>query len=42
MGRTRVILIAAMVAGVGVYGFIRHGNNEYAEREVALDSKEAK
>ncbi|MDP7012027.1 MAG: hypothetical protein QF685_11690 [Verrucomicrobiota bacterium] len=42
MGRTRVIFIAIMVVGAGVYGFMRYGNNEYAEREVALDSKEAK
>ena len=30
------------VAGLAIYGFLREGGNEHAEREVRLDSKEAR
>ena len=42
MNNQRVILIAVVVTGIGVYGFLRSDGNDYAERAVALDSKEVK
>ena len=42
MNKTRVILIAVVVTGIGVYGFLRSDGNDYAERAVALDSQEVK
>ena len=41
MSKPQIILIAVAVAGLTLYGFLREGGNEHAEREVGLDSKEA-
>lgn len=35
-------MIAVAVAGLALYGFLREGGSEFTEREVELDSKEAK
>ncbi len=35
-------MIVVAVAGLALYGFLRQGGDEYAEREVGLDSKEAR
>ena len=42
MNSAQIIIILATVAAIGVFGYLRSDRNEYAEREVALDSTEAK
>ena len=42
MNSVQIIIILAAVAAIGVFGYLRSDRNEYAEREVALDSTEAK
>ena len=42
MNSAQIIIILAAVAAIGVFGYLRSDRNEYAEREVALDSTEAK
>ena len=42
MNNQWVILIVVVVTGIGVYGFLRSDGDDYAERAVALDSKEVK
>ena len=42
MSRTQLIIIAVAVVVVGVTVFTRPKDNEFADRDVALDSKEAK
>ena len=42
MNSVQIIIILAAVAAIGVFGYLRSDKNEYAEREVALDSTEAK
>ena len=42
MSKAKIILIVVAVAGLALYGFLRQGGDEYAEREVGLDSKEAR
>ena len=42
MNSAQIIIILAVVAAIGVFGYLRSDRNEYAEREVALDSTEAK
>ena len=42
MNSAQIIVILAVVAAIGVFGYLRSDRNEYAEREVALDSTEAK
>ena len=42
MNNVQIIIILAAVASIGVFGYLRSDRNEYAEREVALDSTEAK
>ncbi len=42
MSSAQIIIILVAVAGVGAFGYLRSDKNEYAEREVALDSGEAK
>ena len=34
-------MIVVAVTGLAIYGFLRQSGDEYTEREVALDSKEA-
>lgn len=41
MSKPQIILIVVAVAGLALYGFLRQGGDEYAEREVGLDSKDA-
>lgn len=38
----QIIIILATVAAIGVSGYLRSDKNEYSEREVGLDSPEAK
>ena len=42
MNSVLIIIILAAVVAIGVFGYLRSDRNEYAEREVALDSTEAK
>ena len=42
MNSVQIIIILAAVAAIGVFGYLRSDRNEYAEREVALDSTESK
>ena len=42
MNSVQIISILAAVAAIGVFGYLRSDRNEYAEREVALDSTESK
>ena len=42
MSKPQIILIVVAVAGLALYGFLRLGDDEYAEREVGLDSKDAR
>ena len=42
MSSAQIIIILVAVVAVGVFGYLRSDNNEYTEREVALDSVEAK
>ena len=42
MSKAQIIFIAVALVGVGIFGFLRQGSDGHAEREVALDSKEAK
>ena len=42
MSNAQIIIILAAVVGIGAFGFLRSDKNEYAEREVALDSVEVK
>ena len=42
MSSAQTILIGVAVVGLTVFGFMRSGENEYAEQVVALDSTEAK
>ena len=42
MSRPSMILIAVTTVGLAVWGYQRSEGNQYADREVALDSKEAK
>ena len=35
-------MIVVAVTGLAIYGFLRQSGDEYTEREVALDSKEAR
>jgi len=42
MNSVQIIIILAAVAAIGVFGYLRSDKNEYAEREVALDSTESK
>jgi len=42
MSSAQIIIILVAVAGVGAFGYLRSDKNEYAERDVALDSSEAK
>ena len=42
MSKPQIILIVVAVAGLALYGFLRQGGDEYAEREVGLDSKDAR
>ena len=42
MRRAQIIIILLTVAVVGAFGYFRSDKNEYAEREVALDSVEVK
>ena len=42
MGNTQIIGIIAAIIGIGVFGYLRSEKNEYAEREVSIDSIEAK
>jgi len=42
MNSVQIIIILVAVAAIGVFGYLRSDRNEYAEREVALGSTEAK
>ena len=42
MSRAQIIIILVAIAAIGVFGYLRSDKNEYAEREVALDSTESK
>ena len=42
MSKAQIILIAGALAGIGIFSYLRQGDDEHTEREVALDSKEAK
>ena len=42
MSSAQIIIMLVAVVGIGVFGYLRSDKNEYAEREVALDSVEAK
>ena len=42
MSSAQIIIILVAVAGVGAFGYLRSDKNEYAEREMELDSQEAK
>ena len=42
MSSAQIIIILVAVVGVGAFGYMRSDKNEYAEREAALDSVEAK
>ena len=42
MRSAQIIIILVVVAGVGAFGYLRSDKNEYAEREMELDSQEAK
>ena len=42
MNSAQTILIGVAVVGITVFGFMRSGENEYAEQVAALDSPEAK
>lgn len=42
MSSAQIIIILVAIAAIGVFGYLRSDRNEYAEREVALDSTEAK
>ena len=42
MSSAQLIIILGAVVGVGAFGYLRSDKNEYAERQVALDSVEAK
>ena len=42
MSSAQIIIILVAIAGIGVFGYLRSDKNEYAEREVALDSAESK
>ncbi len=42
MRSAQIIIILVVVAGVGAFGYLRSDKNEYAEREIELDSQEAK
>ena len=42
MSSAQIIIILVAVVGVGAFGYLRSDKNEYAERQVALDSVEAK
>ena len=42
MNSAQIIIILAAVPAIGVFGYLRSGKKEYAEREVALDSTESK
>lgn len=42
MNSSQIIMIVVAVIGVGAFGYLRSDKNEYSEREVGLDSPEAK
>ena len=42
MSRAQISIILVAIAAIGVFGYLRSDKNEYAEREVALDSTESK
>ena len=42
MRSVQIIIIFVAVAAAGAFGYLRSDKNEYAERQVALDSVEAK
>ena len=41
MSSAQIIIILVAIAAIGVFGYLRSDKNEYAEREVALDSAES-